>query len=181
MLKGKHIDYLAFILLTVFLLFFYTMVFFQTTKASTIIFFGLFLLLLAGMNFEKSKIMHEKSPLSQELKIIIFITAGAVATFMLSPAFGPVIAASSVGLLYKLFAGNKDGFACMSRPVYCGAFVGMSSAPSFGITSVAFAGILAGFVYIASHKAYNETGGTMGTIAFIGTFIAALLTGALGA
>ncbi len=169
-----------FFLLSFFLLVFYSSVFFQLSDAAVPVFIAGLVFLLIGLKVQTAKIKHEKYVLRQEAEILIAVTLSAAVTFLLSTKFaGPVIAASAVGLLYATLTRQHKFLNNMSGAVYCGAFVGMSS-PAFGLGWIAFAGLFAGFILVASHRVYNKTGGTLGTIAFIAAYTVKILLGLLG-
>lgn len=175
----KSINRIMFLILSAFVLFFYFMTFFQVSGFATIVFFAFLLLLLIGLCVEKTKLKHERYTLARELEIIIAVPVSAAVTFFLSINFlGPVIAASLVGLIFTIIT-KPHKLYNLSNAVYCGAFVGMSSS-FFDFFGILFAGFLAGVVYITSHEIYNETGGTLGTIAFIGTFLTKALSKIFG-
>ena len=64
----------------------------------------------------------------------------------------------------------------MPPAIYCGVFVGMSSAvivPSVGF--ILAAGILAGVIYILSKNIFLGMGGKLGTMAFGGVLLVSLI------
>ncbi len=102
------------------------------------------------------------------------VIVGALITYVLSTdlGLGAVVSAGIVGLLAALVVPN---FAVSA---YCGAFVGMAS-PSLLPTHfhLLLAGTIAGAVFVAAKLSFNGFGGKLGTIAFTGCIVAALLTG----
>ena len=102
------------------------------------------------------------------------VLSGALAAFGLSVEFGlgAVVASCIVGIMATLLVPDYD------VPVYCGAFVGMASpAVVSGYTFVGLAGFLAGLLFVASRDTFAGFGGKLGTIAFSGGIVTALLTG----
>ncbi len=162
--------FLSFFLVILFLTLFYNV---RTTLSLLIILIGLYIL-VEGLIEEKKKLKHERFTLAREIEVLIALSVAATLTFLISTRIdfgygllGPVVAAGFVGFVGSFFKGYK-----LANPIYCGAFVGMSSAavfPNFWLVSVA--GLIAGFVFIISHEIYNQTGGTLGTIAFSGVSI----------
>src|SRR5579859_7057875 len=149
--------------------------------AEVLLFFGLLSL------FEKIEVQ----PLRVQFYSIVFSAiVGAGATYFLANnmKLGTVIAASFVGvtaayLLPKLKLPNFPNFSDLAGPVYCGAFVGMTSPLIFanrGIFPILLAGTIAGIVYGRAQNLYVGVGGKMGTMAFIGTATAAFLFSILG-
>lgn len=174
----KIINTTMFLFLSFFLFLFYGMIFFEIWSifSRTVFFIGLALLFL-GLIVEKQKLKQERYILAHKIEVIVATTIAAFATFLLAQldfghgSLGPVVAASVVGLSYTLVA-PRFGDTKLATPIYCGAFVGMSSPLVLPqLWTVGVAGLLAGLVYIASHEIYIDTGGTLGTIAFTGTLI----------
>ena len=61
-------------------------------------------------------------------------------------------------------------------PVYCGAFVGMSSALVLSnIWLVLLASVLAALLFVISKNIYLGVGGRLGTIAFMGVTLATVI------
>lgn len=164
------INKITYILLSFFLVILFLMLFYNSkTILSTIILtLGLFIL-IEGLIEEKKKLKHERYKIITELEVLITVPIAATLTFLISTRIdlgyglvGPVTAAGLVGLISSYLRNYK-----LSNPAYCGAFVGMSSAALFPqLWLVSLAGLIAGFVFILSHEIYNQTGGTLGTIAF---------------
>lgn len=102
------------------------------------------------------------------------VFSGAVVTYLLSKDFalGPVVAAGVVGILAALVLPRYG------VPIYCGAFAGMSCSLLFSTYAhMAFGSVLAGIVFVLSKHVFNGFGGKLGTIAFTGCLVAALLPG----
>lgn len=164
------INKITYVLLSFFLVILFLMLFYnaKTTLSTIIIIIGL-LILLEGLIEEKKKLKHERYKIATELEVIITVPIAATITFLLSTRIdlgygfvGPVIAAGFVGLIGSYLKCYK-----LANPAYCGAFVGMSSTVLFPqLWLVSLAGLIAGLIFILSHEIYNQTGGTLGTIAF---------------
>lgn len=177
MQNASHFNNAVFVLLSAFLLFYYGMAYFQLGSAARPIFFAVLAFLIVGFLIQSTSTIKLKQGSANGTSIIMAAASGAIATFFLSTMFlGPVIAASIVGLAYAAYANRNESLKILSGPVYCGAFVGMSS-DIFSVPEIAFAGLIAGAVQILPRKAYNGTGGTLGTIAFIATHITSKIFG----
>lgn len=156
---------LSFFLVELFLTLFYNT---KTTLPVIIVIIGL-LILIEGLIEEKKKLKHERYTVAREIEVIIVVPIAATLTFLINTRIdlgygllGPVIAAGFIGLVGSYLKNYK-----LANPAYCGAFVGMSSTAAFpNFWMVSIAGLVAGFVFALSHEIYNQTGGTLGTIAF---------------
>ncbi|MDP2907860.1 MAG: hypothetical protein Q8O03_08025 [Nanoarchaeota archaeon] len=169
------INKITFVFLSFFLVILFLTVFSntKTTLSVIVVIIGL-LILIEGLIEEKKKLKHERFTLAREVEVLIILPVAATLTFLISTRIdlgygllGPVVAAGFIGFIGSFLKGCK-----LANPVYCGAFVGMSSAAAFpNFWWVSLAGLIAGFVFILSHEIYNQTGGTLGTIAFSGVSI----------
>jgi len=102
------------------------------------------------------------------------VFAGAILAFLISHdlGLGPVVAASIVGIIAHLILPKY------SIPIYCGAFVGMTSnVLLFSYGEVAIAGIISAIVYNLTEHNFAGFGGKLGTIALIGTAITCMSLG----
>jgi hypothetical protein len=118
----------------------------------------------------RSLIQRIKSPSQTAYSKIIFeflavVIGGLLAyIFSLDIGMGPVVAASLVGIISHLV------FPDYGVPVYCGAFVGMTSEILlYSHLEVAIASLAAGIVFILTRKVFIGLGGKLGSIALIGT------------
>jgi hypothetical protein len=105
--------------------------------------------------------------------LLTFITllGGAGAAYWISVhlSLGPVAGSALVGLLGALI------FPQHNVPIYCGSFVGMSSAALLASPAeLLLAASIAGVVYILAEDALNGFGGKLGTIAFSGSLLTGL-------
>ena len=99
------------------------------------------------------------------------VLGGACAACAISQGLGlgPVAGAALIGLLGAL------AFPKHSVPLYCGSFVGMSSAALLASPMELYvAGSIAGVVYLIAEDALNGFGGKLGTIAFSGSLLTGL-------
>ena len=99
------------------------------------------------------------------------VLGGACASCAISQdlGLGPVAGAALIGLLGALV------FPKHSVPLYCGSFVGMSSAALLASpVELYLAGSIAGVVYLIAEDALNGFGGKLGTIAFSGSLLTGL-------
>lgn len=164
------INKITYILLSFFLLILFLMLFHnsETTLTTIIIIIGL-LILVEGLIEEKKKLKHERYKIATELEVLVTVPIASTLTFLISTRIdlgygflGPVVAASLIGLVGSYLRNHK-----LANPAYCGAFVGMSSTALFPqLWLISLTGLIAGFLFILSHEIYNQTGGTLGTIAF---------------
>ncbi len=100
------------------------------------------------------------------------VVGGALVTYVISVdlELGAVTASGLVGLLGALILPQQ------AVPVYCGSFVGMTSALLLaGYPDVLLAGGIAGGVYVLTTGILPGFGGKLGTIAFTGTVSTGLI------
>ena len=91
--------------------------------------------------------------------------------------FGPVIASAGIGFIASYFTIFKSSFLkTLPAPLYCGTFVGMcGSFHAEDYFFVAYAGLIAGIIYILTRDALNGIGGKLGSIAFGGVVIVSFI------
>lgn len=106
-----------------------------------------------------------------DLPVFAAVFLGAVITFWMSVdlGLGAVIASSLVGIVVAL--GRKE----LGAPAFCGSFAGMASAEVFGHPQMLLAGAISGALFVASKHVFNGFGGKLGTIAWAGTVLAAVI------
>ncbi len=124
--------------------------------------------------------------LPQAARLVAAVAGGALAARLLrvEAGLGPLVAAGVVGVLpgaLWLLAGSRIADPKLKElpaAIYCGAFVGMS-APTVLATlpAVLLAGTLAGGVYLLMANVFGGAGGKLGTMAFSGVALTALLGG----
>ncbi|MDP2908205.1 MAG: hypothetical protein Q8N77_00185 [Nanoarchaeota archaeon] len=171
--------FLSFFLITLFSTMLFTT---KHTLAYVLVIIGVAILAI-GLLEEKKKLKHERYTIAKEVEVIIAVPIAAILTFIISTrielsygAVGPVIAAGLVGFIGSFLKNYK-----LANPIYAGAFAGMSSATLFpNPWLVCLAGLIAGCVFVLSHEIYNQTGGTLGTIAFSGVNIAKKIAETIG-
>ncbi len=184
-MNRKFANAAAFLLIAAFMLLYYGMVYFQMpAPPARGIFFAGGIILCIGLICQKGCLKNRKHAFVRRFGVISATLAGGLATFYLSGldagfgTLGPVIAASAVGLVgYETL--QKTGLAELAPPMYCGAFIGMSSYAFFSIEMIAAAGLVSAAVYILANDLYAGSGGKLGTIAFIGTTIVRKLADSL--
>lgn len=96
---------------------------------------------------------------------LLAVISGTLLTFAAVTELGvsPIVAASLVGVIAAIAVQR------VAVPVYCGAFVGMTSPALFG--SYWFAGLaalLSGLLFTIAHPLFHGVGGKLGTTAFVG-------------
>ena len=104
---------------------------------------------------------------------LVAVGGGALVTFAGVTAFGlsPIVSASLVGIAAAV------GTRRVAVPVYCGAFVGMTSPEVFGSSwQVTLAAVLAGLLFTVAHPVFHGVGGKLGTTAFVGVLLVAVPT-----
>lgn len=106
---------------------------------------------------------------------LLAVVSGTLVTFGSVTELGlsPIVAASFVGVIAAI------AFRSVAVPVYCGAFVGMTSPALFG--SFWFAGLaalLSGLLFAIAHPLFHGVGGKLGTTAFVGVTMVVLATAA---
>lgn len=173
-MNHKHISIAMFALLSAFVLLYYGMTYFQLAGLALAAFFAGAILLCVGIMVQNGRTKRDAHTLAWDLEVFAVTLAGSISTFAMSGynagfgPLGPVIAASAVGLLgYEVL--HRFGAPRLAAPLYCGAFVGMSSAAFFSFSAIAAASLIAGAIYVASDRVFTESGGKLGTIAFVGT------------
>lgn len=105
---------------------------------------------------------------------LLAILCGALFAFFVNVTVGhgAVLASAVTGLLAVSLT---PGYAAA---VYCGSFVGMASSAVFGsFEQVSVAAVCSAGIFIVSKQALTGYGGKLGTIAFLGSLIAAALLG----
>jgi len=115
--------------------------------------------------------LREKQEVAANYLQIPYASFGAAFTYYLSieVQLGPVLAAGIVGLLghYLPCWIRSKSLNSFSVAVYCGAFVGMSSAQVLpNEMMAAFGGALSGLGLILFRNHLNGIGGKLGSIAF---------------
>lgn len=153
-----------------------------TSQYSLLLTIGLILILI-GFLFETRKnwtnLNLQKAKLSSYFSIkdinnFLAVILGGLATFALTQYFGisAVLASSLVGIIAYIVVPEYE------VPAFCGSFVGMASYSLLpGYRYLFLAGLIAGLVYVIGKYSFKGFGGKLGTTAFIGTVLAAVITG----
>jgi len=136
---------------------------------------GFFLIVFEEWNGLK-KTVHEQEVdfVKEDFLNFISVAAGAYAAYILSIDVGltAVMASGLVGILATLIFPEYD------TPIFCGSFVGMASSSLLpGYLYIGLAGVIAGGVYVIGKLVFKGFGGKLGTTAFIGCVLAAVITG----
>jgi hypothetical protein len=127
-----------------------------------------------GKRILADKMFNDELPLIKHVYEFIGVVIGGVLACIVCRDFklGAVVGASLVGIV-AYFVVPK-----YAVPVYCGAFVGMTSnALLFTRSEVAIASVIAGIIFVLSSYVFGGFGGKLGTIAFISTIITSLILG----
>ena len=105
---------------------------------------------------------------TDSVKTFAAVMAGAIIAFILKVelGLGAIVAAGLTAFVASLIVPSHG------VPIYCGAFIGMTSARLFiGYSDLILASAIAGTIYIFTQRSFLGFGGKLGTIAFAGTFI----------
>ena len=109
---------------------------------------------------------------------ITSILAGALATYGISLFTNVIVAASFIGLIGSYLPDKKLGNINISpAAIYCGTFVGMTAFASQMDTliTIGLGSVFAAFIFWRLQHAFTGYGGKLGSIAFGGSVIAALI------
>lgn len=175
MLVKKVISFSGFIVLSVMVLLLYGFTIYHAWQVKRL---GMFLLLLLcggliqGIVVEGRQRWHagdmDELFTIRSVKIFAAVFLGAVVAFVLKVdlGMGAVVGAGLTALIAALIVPG------LSVPVYCGAFVGMTSARLFTAPGdLCLAAAIAGLIYLLTQDSFQGYGGKLGTIAFTGTFV----------
>ncbi len=118
----------------------------------------------------------DPAPILSQTSVLNFgaVFLGAVSTYILNidVGLGAVTASGLVGVIGALAA------PAYGVPLYCGSFVGMTSAQYLvNHTELAIAGLVASAIYVITTGVYDGFGGKLGTIAFAGCLITGMCLG----
>ena len=119
--------------------------------------------------WELRRVIHEGTvDISEAHQNLLAVVGGTLLTFAGVAELGisPIVAASLVGIIAAIVI---QGVAV---PVYCGAFVGMTSPELFGSYWYAtLAAVLAALLFTVAHPVFHGVGGKLGTTAFVGVLM----------
>ncbi|UII25067.1 hypothetical protein LVD15_17350 [Fulvivirga maritima] len=124
---------------------------------------------------------HSHDHLWEDSWLIAFVAIGAVFTFFLSSGLH-ISSVTSVGITGVAASFipkfTKDNHLTQQIPaaIYCGAFVGMTSPGiAHGYKFILLAAVTAGILLILSKNVFHGYGGKLGTVAFGGVVLVAML------
>lgn len=141
------------------------------------VFLSSFVMLIVGYaRVPRTSAIHPKN---ETLFYPFIIALAGVLTFFASVDLhlGPVVASAGIGFIVSYFTLFKSSFLkTLPVPIYCGTFVGMcSSFLAEDYFFVAYAGLVAGVIYILTRDTLNGIGGKLGTIAFGGVVVVSFI------
>ncbi|MBL3655179.1 hypothetical protein [Fulvivirga sediminis] len=124
---------------------------------------------------------HRYDHLWEDCWLIAFVASGAVLTFFLSSGLhmNSVVSVGLVGLAASFvpkFTGDNLLSQQIPAAIYCGAFVGMTSPDiAHGYQFILLAATTAGVLLILSKNVFHGYGGKLGTMAFGGVVLVAII------
>ncbi|ADY52054.1 hypothetical protein Pedsa_1493 [Pseudopedobacter saltans DSM 12145] len=157
----------------------------ENTHSYLLLIFIATLAILTLYTYLRSPIHHTEYSY-ESLKVAAWVPVGAVASYYLhhSLQMGPVMGAALVGSIGSFLPdinSNSTYLKKLPAAIYCGAFVGMSSAHvANGFTFVLVAGFFTAVFLIVSKSVLHGVGGKLGTLAFLGVALTYLLVFLLG-
>jgi hypothetical protein len=103
----------------------------------------------------------------------LYVFLGAVVTYAISIDLGQgaVVASGLIGIFGAAF------LKPYAVPIYCGSFVGMASPALLDYSGLMLAAVIAGAIFVLAKHVFNGFGGKLGTIAFTGCVLSALIVG----
>ena len=118
----------------------------------------------------------DPAPLFSQANLFNFgaVFLGAISTYIINidVGLGAVTASGLVGVISALVA------PAYGVPLYCGSFVGMTSAQFLlDHVELGIAGLIAGAIYVITTGVYDGFGGKLGTIAFAGCITTGMCLG----
>lgn len=167
---------LLFLIQTLFLL----AIFRENTKSYLVIIFIISLTILMLYSYRSAKLHHLEHEY-ESFRIAFWVPVGAISSYYLNQkiGLGPVLGASIVGVLASFLPNIKpksNYFAQLPTPIYCGAFIGMSSTNvATDFTFIMVASFFTAVLLIVSKSILKGVGGKLGTLAFMGVVITYLI------
>ncbi len=155
-------------------------IFVENTSSYIVLSFIGLLSLFMLYSYFKSPIHHHIHEY-ESIKIAVWVPVGAIVSYYFNQIFGlgPVMGAALTGTLASFIPNiNKESGYLPHLPaaVYCGAFVGMSSAQvAHGFSFILTASVFTAIFLIISKSLLNGIGGKLGTLAFLGVSMTYLL------
>ncbi len=138
---------------------------------ATLIFFGLLYKVILEGKTTLSSVKMDAVLTRNNILNFSSVFLGALVTYTLSVdlGLGAVVAAGVVGILAAIL------FPSYGVPIYCGAFVGMTSSVFLGNHyQVALGAFFAGIIFVLATGMLDGFGGKLGTIAYAGCILAGL-------
>lgn len=176
----KLIRYGIITLIFVVQILFLTTILEENTHSYLLLIFIACLVILTLYTYLKSPIHHGEHSF-ESFKVAFWVPIGAIASYYLhhSLNMGPVMGAALVGSVASFVPMLKTNSAYLNKlpaAIYCGAFVGMSSAHvANGFTFVIVAGFFTAVFLVVSKSILHGVGGKLGTLAFLGVALTYLL------
>ena len=181
-MKKKKLLRFIVILLIFFVQFFVLASMFEESGSSGIAIPAILLLtlfLLIGAYQLKS--LHHTKLNFEKVGVVVWIPISALITYWLNNAvgWGPVLSLGVVGTIgsYLYLLDRKSSYLKeIPPPIYCGAFIGMSSLHVGSIyVIILLAGLFTAAMYVLTRSVLVGVGGKLGTLAFIGFLFSVLL------
>lgn len=180
MFTRKKFRILSILLLLLIQILFLLAIFWENRSSSLILIFITLICALIFYSYWRSPIHHNKHEY-EPIKVGFGVPLGALFSYILNQkiGLGPVLAASLTGFIASflpLINKKSSYLQQLQAAVYCGAFVGMSSARvANGFLFIIVASVFTTVLLIVSKSLLNGVGGKLGTLAFLGVAITYLI------
>jgi hypothetical protein len=125
--------------------------------------------------------LHHETHSYEDSSVVAWVTVGAIICYLLNvyANLGGVLSAGLTGTIASFipsFRKKSEYLKQLPAPIYCGAFIGMSSIIiASSIYFVIIAGVISGFIFMLSKSLFVGVGGKLGTVAFAGVVIASFI------
>ncbi|MFP4396238.1 MAG: hypothetical protein ACLFTI_13355 [Anaerolineales bacterium] len=169
------VPFIGYVVLSIFVLLLFGSSFYVAWDVHATVGGVVFMVIMGGLLYQTALEYRrlpdvDPPPLLSQVNLLNFgaVFLGAVSTYVLNidVELGAVTASGLVGVIAALVA------PAYGVPLYCGSFVGMTSAQFLSShTELAIAGLIAGAIYVLTTGVYDGFGGKLGTIAFAGCVI----------
>ncbi|MFZ4863316.1 hypothetical protein ACL9RF_14155 [Sphingobacterium sp. Mn56C] len=165
------------VLLFLIQIFFLLAIFKENTNSYLVLVFIISVVLLTLYTYRWSTDLHHDVHEFESYKIAAWVPVGAVCSYYLNQrlGLGPVLGASIVGTVASFIPQlhkKSDYLINLPTPLYCGAFIGMSSTRvASDFTFVLVASFFTAVLLIVSKSLLKGVGGKLGTLAFLGVAI----------
>ncbi len=180
---SRIITHIAFFMLSLLVLGLYSIALYQTIRYNhvfstfIVLMILLFMVLRVRKGIEKLKTDFLRycipSFKENQLATVGIVILSSVLTYAMNhyTSLGSVVASSLVGLIGALL------FPKYEVPIYCGSFVGMTSAGILSsVETVFLSGLISGILFAGTEPLYVGFGGKLGACAFFGTMLTAFFT-----